>query len=299
MRTLLILIFTSFMLFSCEKQLDILLSNMEKRIVINSFFNDKEFIHVNISSTQPATDDEVVQFINNACVLLYKNELFLDTLTLSKEGNYYSDKVIPEVASSYKLNVEVPGMVTATSNNSQIPVYVEEFSLDTFAFLNNLSNREVRQIRLKFKDIDNTPNYYLLYMIWVGTYYVYDDDGNIIDSIKTKTGYGQGEGINIPSRGKLLFTDEFLEGDTIEKNLYFDKRMYGSGLENYDNFKVYFKLCTVSEEYYLYGKTFAEQHNSIDWSAFVEPVTVYSNINNGEGIFAGYGYCIDSVFYSN
>jgi len=30
---------------------------------------------------------------------------------------------------------------------------------------------------------------------------------------------------------------------------------------------------------------------------FVEPVPVYSNINNGYGIFAGYGQCIDSVFY--
>ena len=73
--------------------------------------------------------------------------------------------------------------------------------------------------------------------------------------------------------------------------------MYGSGLEKSDNLMAYFKLCTISEEYYLYGKSYTEQHNSIDFSMFVEPVSVFSNINNGEGIFAGYGQCIDSVYY--
>jgi hypothetical protein len=117
-------------------------------------------------------------------------------------------------------------------------------------------------------------------MIWLGTRYKYDIDSNIVDSVKTMVAYGRGDGINIPHTGKLLFSDEFMDGDTIKKDLYIPKDIYGSGLEKSDRLMAYFRLCTVSEEYFLYGKTITEQHNSIDFSMFAEPVSVFSNISS-------------------
>ena len=297
MRNTLIILASLILLCSCEEELDISLTQKEKKIVINSFFNDNELIHVNISANQPATDKDTILFIDNACVLLYANDIFLDTLTFKGEGYYYSDEVIPEAGMSYNLRVEVPGMTTATTDYSQIPVVVKGFLLDTSSFIDKISDKEIREVILRFKDIENTTNYYLLHIMWEGTWYEYDADSNIVDTVKRKVSYGGGQGINIPASGKFLFTDELFEGDTIEKTLYFRKNLYGSGLEGSENVKAWFKLCTVSEEYYLYGKSCAEQNNSIDWSIFVEPVTVYSNVNNGVGIFAGYGYCIDSLYY--
>ena len=81
-------------------------------------------------------------------------------------------------------------------------------------------------------------------------------------------------------------------------DIYFAKKIGGSDPEHFDNLKAYFKLSTISEEYYLYGKSYVEQSEAIDFSLFVEPVSVFSNINNGYGIFAGYGQCTDSVFYN-
>ena len=51
-----------FLISSCEKEIDINLSQEEKKIVINSFFNNEEFLHVNISSNQPSTDGDSVDF---------------------------------------------------------------------------------------------------------------------------------------------------------------------------------------------------------------------------------------------
>jgi len=287
-----------FLFCSCEKELPIVLSPKGKGIVINSFFNDEEFFYVNISSTQPSTDSDTAYFIDNAIVLLYENDIFLDTLTLRTDGNYFSDKIIPETDVPYKLEVEVPGIKTATTDFSQIPVAVKDFSLDTSTYIDILSKTEYRRVKLKFRDIENVTNYYLLYMNCLVTRYEYDTEGNIVDSIKTNVAYGWGrEGINIPHTSQLLFTDELMEGDTIERNLYIRKDMYGSGLGKFDNIVGYFKLCTISKEYFLYAKSYTQQYESIDWSVFVEPVTVFSNINNGEGIFAGYGQCIDSVYY--
>ena len=67
MRNTLFLLTSLFVFYSCEKELDLVLSPQEKRIVINSFFNDEEFLHVNISSTQPSTDGDTILFIDNAC----------------------------------------------------------------------------------------------------------------------------------------------------------------------------------------------------------------------------------------
>ena len=137
-------------------------------------------------------------------------------------------------------------------------------------------------------------------MIWEGTRYQYDSDSNVVDSARTNISYRwvKVQGIDIPHTGKLLFSDELLEGDTIEKDLYFEL-LGGSGLGHFNNLKAYFRLYTISEEYYQYGKSFAKQSFSIDYSMFVEPVSVFSNINHGDGIFAGYGQCVDSVFILN
>lgn len=296
MRTTLFLTILIILLPSCEDELlDFNFSLNEETIVINSFFNDDELFHVNISRNQLSTDGDTAYFIENATVLLYGNDTFLDTLKLKENGNYISNNIIPEKDVPYKIKVEVPGVETATTDYALIPSSVNEMWLDTSTYL-DANEKIYRHVNLKFKDIEGL-NYYLLYMIWEGTRYEYDADSNIVDSVKTKATYGWGEGLNIPHTGKVLFTDESFEGDTIERKLYFRKHMPYSGLEDFDNLMGYFKLCTISEEYYLYAKSYSEQHNSIDWSVFVEPVTVYSNINNGLGIFAGYGQCIDSVFY--
>lgn len=285
---------------SCEDELDITLSPKARKIVINSFFNDEDFFHVNISENQPSTDNDTIYFINNACVLLYKNDVFLDTLKLKTNGNYYSDKVIPETGVSYNIKAEVPGISSVATAVSQIPVAVKEVSLDTSSIIEHPSNIPYRQVTLRFKDIANTQNYYLVYMIWVATRYVYDADSNIIDSVKREAIYGRGDGFNLPgyNSGRFLFTDQLMDGDTIEKNLFIRKDMYGANLGRYDHLMAYFRLCTISEDYYLYARSYTEQHSSIDYSMFSEPVSVYTNIQNGEGIFAGYGQCIDSLYYA-
>ena len=285
---------------SCEKEIDISLSPAEKKIVMNSFFNNEEFIHVNISSNQPSTDGDTIDFIDNARVLLYEDDHLLDTLTLLSGGEYVSDKVIPGTGLPYKLTVEVPGLSTASTDISRIPENVKHFAVDTSSFADPFTGKLVRHITLKFKDIENTSNYYLLQMVWVGTRYEYDGNGAITDSVITygmARDYGQGQGFMVPYTGKLFFSDELMEGDTIERDIYFAQKTGGPDPRSFHHLTAYIKLCTISEEYYLYAKSYADQSFAIDYSLFVEPVSVFSNIHDGYGIFAGYGQCIDSVLY--
>ena len=57
------------------------------------------------------------------------------------------------------------------------------------------------------------------------------------------------------------------------------------------------ELRTVSEAYYLYHITLSRQVNTDN--PLSEGVVVYDNVENGEGIFAGYSSSFNSFKLSN
>jgi hypothetical protein len=54
------------------------------------------------------------------------------------------------------------------------------------------------------------------------------------------------------------------------------------------------ELRTVSEEYYLYYNSLSRQRTGNN-GPFADPVMIYGNVENGQGIFAGYNASVDSV----
>ena len=70
-------------------------------------------------------------------------------------------------------------------------------------------------------------------------------------------------------------------------NILHDRKQRGKGM-----ITVY--LNSLSKEFYKYALSFSEQIETGD-NPFTEPVKVYSNIENGLGVFAGYSYSKDSL----
>jgi len=83
--------------------------------------------------------------------------------------------------------------------------------------------------------------------------------------------------------GGVLFTDEDFDGQKATLTFY--------SLLSFNNAahqgKVVGELRTVSKDYYLYHTSLSRQIANKD-RPFVEPISVYSNIENGLGIFSGY-----------
>ena len=90
--------------------------------------------------------------------------------------------------------------------------------------------------------------------------------------------------------GGVLFTDEDFDGQKATLTFY--------SLLSFDNEsqqgKVVGELRTVSKDYYLYHTSLSRQIANKD-RPFVEPISVYSNIENGLGIFSGYTTYKDTV----
>ena len=78
---------------------------------------------------------------------------------------------------------------------------------------------------------------------------------------------------------KLLFNDLLFDGETATFKINLNELSYYSYLV--------MNLYSCSEEYYLYNKSYQTAIETTG-DPFAQPVQVFSNINNGHGIFGGF-----------
>ena len=84
--------------------------------------------------------------------------------------------------------------------------------------------------------------------------------------------------------GGFLIEDKPIDGNSIRIPIPISIRM-PAGVQNLDEMIV--ELRSVSEEYYLFHSTVSRQQNNSD-QPFSDPVVLFNNIRNGQGVFAGY-----------
>jgi hypothetical protein len=76
-----------------------------------------------------------------------------------------------------------------------------------------------------------------------------------------------------------IFSDELIDGETYSLRFSIDKwSLYG------DSITVFFDLISIDRNAYLYYLSFA-RHMWNQGDPFAEPVVVYTNIENGIGVF--------------
>ena len=94
--------------------------------------------------------------------------------------------------------------------------------------------------------------------------------------------------------GGMLFNDKAFNGKAY--SITFD---YKESLNRNQRFgKLHTELRRTSKDYYLYYTSLSRQISS-PAPPFSEPVILYSNIENGLGLFGGYTVSIDSVSIDN
>ena len=86
-----------------------------------------------------------------------------------------------------------------------------------------------------------------------------------------------------------VFNDDLFDGGTIEISINFEVSINEYNLENFqlDDAFFYIEVRSLSEEYYQYILTTTLQ-KSITEDPFAEPVQIFSNVENGLGVFGGY-----------
>jgi hypothetical protein len=97
----------------------------------------------------------------------------------------------------------------------------------------------------------------------------------------------------------LLFKDVNIQGKQVQLKMYYvPPQMIKGGKRYISQHILHVYLRNVSEAYYKHQTTLIEQVDKNSENILYgqsEPMQVYSNIENGYGLFAGYNYSIQTT----
>ena len=146
------LIFTLSLFFSCENMetvVDLEIPESQPVLVLNSLLDTDRPIQVLISHSVGAFSQNIPTCINDADVVLYENNIFLDTLKINLDStmyhyfyhdggfdsipmHYYESNTIPNKDSNYRIDashVNYPSISATTYIPNDIEIY--EVQIDT------------------------------------------------------------------------------------------------------------------------------------------------------------------------
>lgn len=288
----------------CESPVDLQLDNYKPQLAVVSNFSQLDKMQVYVSKTRNPITPSDAEYITNAKVDLYLGKQLLETLLLVPGAKdippfYTTVRATPRVGSTYTLKVQSPGFETVEAT-STIPFPIGINSLITsdassVPGTKPLQTKYSYNVNIRFNEPGDAENFYHLnFYQQVYRYRVENSDTVLLSEffLKRKFSSIMDENTMISYfDGGVLFEDTALNGTAVNFTFPLDVE-YFPERELLGN--VYAELRTVSKEYYLYHNSLSRQQTSAG-GPFAEPVILYNNIENGQGIFAGYSAVFDSI----
>ncbi len=269
-------LFLLFLLISCEKDVDIEF-NHEPKLCINCILNPDSLITASLTLSHSLDNSGNFLKVNDAIITLFEEGALKGKLELQREGKYMLGKK-PLAGKSYKIIAQAPGFeqIEATTIVPKQPKI--KYSKDTTGFT-EYGNLIMYDLEVKIIDKPGKDNYWTF-----GTWEV----GGIMYGGASRT-------INAP------FIDPFNRIiDTAEKygfRFFLQIRITDEGFDGQDldfvipDFVEWYEFkaqhfLNADENYDKYIKTvIINRLNETDELPFYEPIQIYSNIENGYGIF--------------
>ncbi len=295
-------------LSSCGKELELEINvpDKPKSLVVNSTlvpFNlpIPKYLGIELTNSQSIFDTLNPPSVNNATVLLYKNNSFVDTLSYDSISKMYPLGYQepfhgPLPGDTYQINIVADGF-RQISARTTIPGKVEiiSFQIIPAGFIDDLGGAW-SEIVLTFNDPPEKTNYY---EIVVGTIDFDPRDYYSLFSyekvITEESYYPSPLRIDLKKPHYLLFKDSSFNGEEKTLSFYYDPPQFMTDKRYISRHLGNIQLKNVSEEYYRFKTSYIQglydQEEDFLYG-MGEPMNVYSNINNGYGIFAGYNDCI-------
>ena len=279
-------------LTSCIKILNDDLTSKPTKLVLNAAISPDSALTVNLSRTFNVFEDESnknLPFVDSAKIGVFENGNHLFDLQSLGYGYYIKDNFYPVVGETYSLEATF-GSYKKIQASTIIPTKVPIFSFDTLSIEveDEYNGRETHYIgKLKYKDPGGRDNQYQLSCrVWYKNEFgdeIWYDQAIWVAESETM--------LFDNSYGSLLWSDKYTEGKDVEiRFVFFNTYKYDKSLAaetEIIRFKFFFQ--SINHDYYTYLKSlnmYYESGGSED--PFSEPVVIFSNIENGYGIFGSY-----------
>jgi hypothetical protein len=328
MKNLLVLIFFLACIIGCQKlKMDI--PDSGRKLAINGIIASDEFLNLRITESQYITNfesenDFSIYDLRGAEVLFFQKDVRVDSLQhvpgedvgqfmewwhIFSNSNYRSKSIMPGPGEEYKVVVKFSGLPDASAT-TVIPDLVKIESVDTSRitlapgtyYESSLGLR----CKINFSDPGNQSNFYL-FRGYFNTYYqwesgaTYHQSQNLVftseDPIIEENIYG------VNGLMAFIFSDKVINGQTYNLDITIKGESIGNPLYPgvYSSIKeyrkaIYFKLYSITEEYFKYLKTLYEYSQTYG-NPLAEPVLVNSNVTGGYGMFTGAAVSADSIVF--
>lgn len=285
-------------LFSCETLVEVPVPDLKPLITVNALFNPDSLMKVSVLTTARFLDSiQSFDPISDATVIATSSSGERFDFRLVRD-EYISDHY-PEIGETYELTVSAPGYPDPVKAVCAIPARIPEFQVVDYGFafgpLNDID--KFFYIDIQINDPANEENYYAvdLYEKEIDYNVTYEDTTWIYTPVDTITtgrrvwvDHLSNEGKKNPDNARNFPSESCINGK------YFDSeqpviRVWAIESENNipvpDGLTFTIILKEISHGYYQYSLDFNRQRD-IDRDFWAEPVSIYSNIEGGAGIFA-------------
>ncbi|MDD4198855.1 MAG: DUF4249 domain-containing protein [Paludibacter sp.] len=316
----LIAVLSTLIFYSCVKVIEFNGEQTEPMIVVNSFVTPDSLIYAQISKSKFFLSNKTgFDYINNADVSLYINNIFKEKLAFTTDGLYTSTQK-PGIGDTIRFYITATGLddVESVSIVPDQPVILSADTTFKISYTNYQMDGEDTigyyqggelSFKIKLKDESSLQNYYRLTLkkhavIDAGESTTYEDEFYlpfILEGFEnTNTGGGLFDffgNMIVDSKNQYMITDELFNGKEfvlrftaltskrVIKPGYEDRFYYSS--DNIVSEEYIVNLQGISKDMYLYLKS-KEMAEGIMNGVFTEPVQIYNNISNGIGILGSY-----------
>jgi hypothetical protein len=290
-------------LVSCHSVVQTEFPDFERKPVINSILRAGDSIRLQLSTTKKIGSVDF-EFINNAEIRVFANNEFVEKL-INKNGGYYVSTTIVKPQTTYTFSIKIPDYETVTCKDSipKVPQIIEVKHISKAG--RDEEGSYYPAVEVTFKDSPSIMQWFEIDIIQQKTCYEWDTI--VGDFFKYKCTEGMDDGLWMPdiddpvllNEGVVmtLFSNVLITGTTYKMQInYTSGSQHGAVTGGYveDLYPLIVELRAVSESYYNYKKQLilnkiGNYADGIGQS--VNAIPLYSNVENGYGIVAGYSYC--------
>ena len=286
-----------------ETVIDLDIPPHESVLVLNGLLDTDTNAQVIVSHSVGAFSNTVPSFINNASVLLYKDNQIITSLlpdmtnlvyvhytddnynTDSLPMYYYTSDHIPDKDATYRVEVKHSDY-TSISAETYIPDDIILYNID----VDTTSNEEKIGFTFSFDDNANQQNYYRLKLFtactkeWEDEYgyvneWCFRSDAEMMSNDPSFPGDIPWEGYTFIGN-EVVFSDALFNGQ--QKTITLDVQ---SDFKYADCDTVIIEFSTFSDDTYSYYNSLGDHSEKGELGIFGgEVIPVYSNVENGLGV---------------
>ncbi|MCG8326573.1 MAG: DUF4249 domain-containing protein [Chitinophagales bacterium] len=284
-RTCFFIFSISLFIFSCTKELPLPAIETQPRIVVNAAFSESKEWSVQVSKSTSIATPEQPSALSSASVFLKDaSGNIIEELIHGSNGNYISaNNTKPIIDQTYHIEVSANGFTTVDATG-RLPHPVD-FTIDqttTTSFDGEIQFK----VDFKISDDGSSSHYYIIESFVLieepsGEIIKLQNELSLLDSRTDNASIGDGTD---------RFSRIYLQDNTFNGQFYeTEATLYSFIPEDIpsENYKVFMLVKSVEESLYNYFKSFDRFKLTGD-EPFAEPVQVYTNVNNGLGIFGGF-----------